>query len=131
MWAATCTTGGPRTLGRGRGWQTSPGEVAAARASLFPGAERTLKADGPYRAAFLARSLTGALLSWESLGSPTCAPLALVCPLLVLLELLVAVLAMVLAPRSVLAEEPGWELKLLALLLTTAVAEGPRTGEEG
>lgn len=131
MWAATCTTGGPRTLGRGRGWQTSPGEVAAARASLFPGAERTLKAGGPYRAAFPARSLTGALLSWESLGSPTCAPLALVCPLLVLLELPVAVLAMVLAPRSVLAEEPGWELKLLALLLTTAVAEGPRTGEEG
>lgn len=69
-------------------------------------------------------------MSWESLGSPTRAPLALVCPLLVLLELLVTVLVMVLAPRSVLAEEPGWEPKLLALLLMTAVAEGPRTGEE-
>ena len=47
-------------------------------------------------------------MSWESLGSPTRAPLALVCPLWVLLELLVPVLAMVLAPRSVLAEDPGW-----------------------
>ena len=47
-------------------------------------------------------------MSWESLGSPTCAPLALVCQLWVLLELLVPVLAMVLAPKSVLAEDPGW-----------------------
>lgn len=58
-------------------------------------------------------------MSWESLGSPPCAPLALVCPLRVLLELLVTVLAVVLAPRSVPAKDPGWEPELLALLLMT------------
>ena len=68
------------------------------------------------------------LLSWESLGSPPCAPLALVCPLRVLLELLVTVLAVVLAPRSVPAKDPGWEPELLVLLLMTAVVEGRRTG---
>lgn len=60
-----------------------------------------------HRVAFLAGVLAEALLplrSWESLRSPTHAPLALVCPARVLPELP----AMLLAPGSVLAEELGW-----------------------
>lgn len=83
-------------------WQTFLDE-AAARASLLPGVEVS-GALRLYRVAFLAGPLTGALLLWGSLGSPACVTLALVCPLRVLPELL----ATVLAPGSLLAEEPGW-----------------------
>lgn len=77
----------PRVLGlrvEGWVWQVSSGRTWA-RTFLLWGAEA--RGCVAHRVSFLAQTLTGMILPWESLGSAPDAPLVLICSLQVLPEL--------------------------------------------